>query len=147
MNSGPVDFREMNGCVCFAFRRAARALTQFYDRALRPHGLRATQLPILWAANAKGSVPLAALAQELGLDRTTLLRNVRPLVRRRLVRVAPSSNSRRTEIWGTATGRALLKRLYPHWRRAQEQALQTLQGMDWSRGPDALTRMARKAAE
>jgi DNA-binding MarR family transcriptional regulator len=147
MESSLVDSQEINGCVCFALRRAARALTQFYDRALRPHGLRATQLPILWAANAKGSVPLAALAQELGLDRTTLLRNVRPLVRRRLVSVAPTANSRRTEIRGTAGGRALLARLYPHWKRAQEQALQTLEGTDWSRGLDALTRMARKATE
>ncbi len=137
----------MNGCVCFALRRAARAVTQFYDHALRPHGLRATQLPILWAASVQGAVPLATLAQKLGLDRTTLLRNVRPLVRRRLVRVAPSANSRRTEIRGTAGGRALLARVYPQWKRAQAQALQSLEGFDWPQSLETLTRMARGAAK
>src|SRR6266851_2306298 len=42
----PADLQEMSGCVCFALRRATRAVTQFYDRALKPHRLRATQFPI-----------------------------------------------------------------------------------------------------
>ena len=58
---------EMTGCLCFAMRKAARAVTQFYDRALRAHGLRATQLPILVAAAQQPSVPLAKLAQALSL--------------------------------------------------------------------------------
>ncbi len=142
----PADLREMSGCVCFGLRRATRAVTQFYDSALKPHRLRATQLPILVAASRQESAPLAPLAQELGMDRTTLLRNVRPLVRRRLVNVAPAADSRRTEIRATAAGRALLARVYPDWRRAQRQALQSLEGSDWSRSLDTLSRMARSAA-
>ena len=142
----PADLQKMSGCVCFALRRATRAVTQFYDRALKPHRLRATQFPILVAASSQESVPLAPLAQELGMDRTTLLRNVRPLVRRGLVRVAPAADSRRTEIRATAAGRALLARVYPDWKRAQAQALQSLEGVDWSRSLDTLSRMARSAA-
>src|SRR3989442_15951619 len=70
----PADLQEMSGCVCFGLRRATRAVTQFYDSALKPHRLRATQLPILAAASRQESAPLAPLAQELGMDRTTLLR-------------------------------------------------------------------------
>jgi len=145
MEPSPADLQEMGGCVCFALRRATRAVTQFYDRALKPHRLRATQLPILVAASGPGSVPLATLAQPLGMDRTTLLRNVRPLVRRGLVRVAPAADSRRTEIRATAAGRALLARVYPDWKRAQAQALRSLKGLDWSRSLDTLSRMARSA--
>jgi len=136
----------MSGCVCFALRRATRAVTQFYDGALKRHRLRVTQLPILVAASSQESVPLAALAQELGMDRTTLLRNVRPLVRRRLVSVAPAPDSRRTEIRATAAGRALLARVYPEWKRAQERALQSLEGLEWLRGLETLSRVARPAA-
>jgi DNA-binding MarR family transcriptional regulator len=142
----PADLKEMNGCVCFALRRATRAVTQFYDRALKRHRLRATQFPILVAASGQESVPLADMAGELGMDRTTLLRNVRPLVRRRLVRVEPAADSRRTEIRATAAGHALLARVYPDWKRAQVQALQSLEGLEWSRSLDTLSRMARTAA-
>jgi DNA-binding MarR family transcriptional regulator len=128
---------EMTGCVCFALRKAARAVTQFYDRALRAHRLRATQLPILVAAARHDSVPLAKLALALGMDRTTLLRNVRPLVRRRLLRLSTAADSPRTEIRATAAGRALLARVYPDWRRAQKTSLELLQGSDWSRGMEA----------
>jgi hypothetical protein len=91
----PAALEEMSGCVCLALRKAARAVTQFYDRALKAHRLRVTQLPILVAASQHGSVPLAKLAHMLGMDRTTLLRNVRPLVRRRLLEVSLGAEARR----------------------------------------------------
>jgi DNA-binding MarR family transcriptional regulator len=146
VDPSPADLLEMSGCVCFALRRATRAVTQFYDRALKPHRLRATQFPILVAATSQESVPLAPLAQGLGMDRTTLLRSVRPLIRRGLVRVAPAADSRRTEIRATAAGRTLLARVYPDWKRAQAQALRSLEGLDWSQGLDTLSRMARSDA-
>jgi DNA-binding MarR family transcriptional regulator len=136
---------EMGGCVCFRLRRAARAVTQFYDRALKRHRLRATQLPILVAASRQESVPLAELARFLGMDRTTLLRNVRPLVRRRLLEVAPSADSRRSEIRTTAGGHALLGEVYPAWKRAQARALKSLRGSDWTRSLEALGEVARSA--
>jgi DNA-binding MarR family transcriptional regulator len=144
--SSPVDIQEMRGCVCFALRRAARAATQLYDQALKGHHLRITQLPILVAASGHRPVPLATLAHKLGLDRTTLVRNVRPLVRRRLLSVGPAADSRRTEIRATAAGRALVARVYPEWKRAQERALQGLDGFDWSKGLEAIKRMAGEAA-
>jgi len=134
----PEAVEEMSGCVCSALRKTARAVTQFYDRALRAHCLRVTQLPILVAASQHGTVPLAKLAEVLGMDRTTLLRNVRPLVRRRLLEVSLDADSRKTEIRATAGGRALLRRVYPDWRKAQDQALRSLQGSDWSGSLEAL---------
>jgi DNA-binding MarR family transcriptional regulator len=64
------------------------------------------------------------------MDRTTLLRNVRPLVRRRLVEVQPAADSRRTEFRATAAGRALVARAYPEWKRVQARALKRLRDVD-----------------
>ena len=143
--AAPEAVEEMTGCVCFALRKASRAVTQFYDRALKSHRLRVTQLSILVAASKCGAVLLGTLARVLGMDRTTLLRNVRPLVRRRLLVVSPAADSNRTEIRATAAGRALLRRVYPDWKRAQDQALKSLQGSDWARRLDALGEGLRSA--
>ena len=142
----PAALREMQGCVCFALRRTSRVVTQFYEAALRPHRLRATQFPILVAASEEQALPLAPLAESLGMDRTTLLRNVRPLVRRGLLDVVTPSGSRRTLVRATAAGRALLARVYPAWRRAQARALRSLEGVDWPGTLDALSRLPRSGA-
>jgi DNA-binding MarR family transcriptional regulator len=128
----------MMGCVCCALRRTTRALTQFYDRALRSHRLRITQLPILVAASRHAAMPTGRVAARLSMDRTTLLRNVRPLAKRRLVKVGLSRGSGRTEIRITPAGRALLARVYPEWKQAQARALASLGGSDFSRRLAAL---------
>jgi DNA-binding MarR family transcriptional regulator len=138
--TGATAVDEMAGCVCFALRKASRAVTQFYDRALKSHRLRVTQVSLLVAAAQQGAVPLGKLARGLGMDRTTLLRNVRPLVRRRLLQVSQAADSRKTEIRATAAGKALLERLYPDWKRAQDRALKSLSGTNWTQSLAALER-------
>ncbi|MGH9381769.1 MAG: MarR family winged helix-turn-helix transcriptional regulator [Thermoanaerobaculia bacterium] len=133
MSGSPTEkqLRDLEGCVCLALRRAMRAVTQAYDTALRPLGVRVTQLPILTAVASHGRVPLAPLAEELGMDRTTLIRNVRPLERDGLVEQGVEEGSRRTELRATAKGRAILARAYPVWRRVQERASSRLPDPDW----------------
>jgi DNA-binding MarR family transcriptional regulator len=75
---------------------------------------------------------MAPLAETLGMDRTTLLRNLRPLARRRLVDVTQAADSRRTVIRATEGGRALLARVYGPWRRAQAHALKFLADPKWA---------------
>lgn len=123
----------MRDCVCTELRRAARLVTQRYDAALRPHGLRATQLPILVAAAVAGPLSLAALSSRLGMERTTLLRNLRPLARRGLVRVRSSADSRRGEVCLTDGGRKLLERAYPAWEAAQQAVLRSVKDSGWKR--------------
>jgi DNA-binding MarR family transcriptional regulator len=138
----PAQLEEMEGCFCAALRRTTRAVTQLYDTALRPLKLRSTQLPILVATSRFGRVPLAALAERLGMDRTTLLRNVRPLLRRKLVEVVTEQGSRRAELRPTPAGSALLARVLPGWRAAQASALESVGGLDWSRALEAMSRVA-----
>lgn len=72
-------------CACNQLRRATRAITQRYDRAMAGSGLKVTQLPILVALGAAGELPISVLADALALDRTTLTRNLGVLEQRGLV--------------------------------------------------------------
>ena len=137
--------REMTGCLCFSLRRTTRAVTQFYDAALKPYGLRATQVPILVAANMPDALHMAPLAERLGMDRTTLLRNLRPLVRRKLMEINRATDSRRTEIRATRAGRALLAEVYRPWRRAQTRAQKILADPAWAGGLEILAAAVRDA--
>ncbi len=114
-----IDFRECLDCACFAVRRAARAITQSYDRALRPSGLRSTQFSLLSVLAIGGRTGVSRLADRLGTERTTLTRNLRPLLKRGLVAVHPAQDGRVREVALTAAGVATLSAALPHWRRAQ----------------------------
>ena len=63
-------------CMCATFRRSARAVTQHYDEALRPLGLRATQFTILQALSLTGEVSQGELGEILAMDSTTLTRTL-----------------------------------------------------------------------
>lgn len=139
------QLREMSGCVCFALRRASRAVSQRSDALLRPYGLRATQVSILVAATRLEAVAMGPLAQRLGMDRTTLLRNLRPLVRRKLIEAHREAGSRRTEIRATPAGKAVVARVYPVWRRSQDRLLQLLPDRDLPRTLETLTAAVRRA--
>jgi DNA-binding MarR family transcriptional regulator len=117
--SESTDFRECEACACFAVRRAARAITQHYDRRLRPAGLRATQFTLLVVLARGERLPLHRVAERLGMERTTLTRNLRPLLARGYVRVEPGEDGRQRLIAITPRGAAAAAAALPHWRRAQ----------------------------
>jgi DNA-binding MarR family transcriptional regulator len=127
------QLNDLQGCFCLGLRRATRIVTQRYDAALRPFGIRATQLPILTAAASGAGVPLTPLAERLGMERTTLLRNLRPLLRRGLVDVRRAAGHRHDELFGTAKGRGLLARAYPAWRGVQDEVRTRLSAPAWQR--------------
>lgn len=85
-------------CAAQALRRASRLITQRYDQALAPSGLKVTQLPILVALGAHGPIPLTPLAGALALDRTTLTRNLRILEQRGFVTMAADESDARVRL-------------------------------------------------
>jgi len=92
---------QMRGtCAAQALRRASRLITQSYDKALAPSGLKVTQLPILVALGAHGPIPLTPLAGALALDRTTLTRNLRILEQRGVVTMAQDDGDARVRLAG-----------------------------------------------
>ena len=116
----PIDeLRECTGCSCFAVRRAARVITQHYDRHLRPTGLRPTQFTLLTVLTLGGPLPLTKLADRLAAERTTLTRNLRPLVARGFVRIEPGEDRRVQMLAVTPKGVAAARAALPRWREAQ----------------------------
>jgi len=113
------DLGECAVCACFAVRRAARVITQHYDRSLRPSGLRATQFTVLTVLALGGPQPLSRVADRLAMERTTLTRNLQPLLTQGLVTVRHSDDRRVRTISLTARGRRAAVAALPHWRRAQ----------------------------
>jgi len=109
-------------CHCAAMRRASRRISQFYDDMLAPTGLRVGQYGILVTLHERGEVSVNELARLMELDRTTTGKNLRPLERDGLVRVAPSaSDGRSRTIMLTAEGLAALEAAVPLWREAQSR--------------------------
>ena len=106
-------------CICFNLRKAARAVTQEYDAALQPSGLKATQFSLLAMAERLGPGPMARLAEELVMDRTTLTRNLRPLEKQGLIRIQPGEDRRARLVEVTPAGRDALARALPLWQRTQ----------------------------
>src|SRR5205814_1986570 len=111
-------------CACGRLRRASRALTQLYDDAMAPSGLRVTQYSLLSTLARDGSLRISDLAARQLLDRTALSRNLDPLIERKWVAVTAGRDARTREVALTAKGASALKRAEPYWRRAQQDVTQ-----------------------
>jgi len=109
----------LGACACFRARTAARAITDFYDRTLEPSGLRLTQMALLAAIAASEGATMQSVANDLGLDPSTMTRTLRPLEQARLVRTRASNDRRAKEIELTATGRDRLRAGHRCWQEAQ----------------------------
>ncbi len=128
-----MDVTDPGNCSCFALRKAARAVTQLYDQALKPSGLRATQLSLLFTAERAGTVSIGELAEQLVMDRTTLTRNLKPLLDRGLLESVVGADRRRRPVAITTEGRAALATALPYWREAQERMTSSLGRARWRR--------------
>jgi DNA-binding MarR family transcriptional regulator len=131
-------------CACQKARMAARAITRTYDDVLRPSGLRSTQFTILVAASMAGGISLSKLAAMLGLERTTLTRNLVAIEREGLVRVT-SVNGRTRNVLLTSRGAARLDQALPLWDQAQRQLRERLGEREWSTMNHSLTKLAEVA--
>ncbi len=107
-------------CNCTALRKATRRVSQLYDSALEPCGLRATQRAILNHIARSGSPPIGELADALVMDRGALTHNLKPLERDGFVDISVDPNDRRNRLIAlTAAGRAKLAESEVLWARAQ----------------------------
>jgi DNA-binding MarR family transcriptional regulator len=107
-------------CTCFLLRKLTRRVTQAYDQALAPAGLTITQYSLLvhLARGEGGSV--SALAGRMGMERTTLVRNLKPLVAAGWARYGERHGGKPAALELTAAGRARLRGAAPLWERAQD---------------------------
>lgn len=119
-------------CAGGGLRRASRAISRFYEAALAPLDLTGTQFAILVAVHLRGPVPLSRLAEGLVLDRTSLYRAVKPLVRRRCLRILPGRTGRERTAALTEAGRRLLEEALPIWEKVQGRFVGALGPQAWA---------------
>lgn len=124
---------------------AARAVTRAYDRTLRAVGLRATQLSMLVAIAIDGAISIAALASFIGMDRTTLTRNLRPLEKEGLISIGPESWRRSRTLGITKKGKSRLREALPLWQRAQDALRLELGDQAWVDVRHSLDRLTQTA--
>jgi DNA-binding MarR family transcriptional regulator len=115
-NSSPLD------CNCFAIRQAARYVSQMYERHLTSVGITAAQFTVIAAIGRKPGVQMVELAEQMVMDRTTLVRALKPLQRDGLVEAAQeSASSRAVGLRLTALGKDALVKGSAQWRAAQAE--------------------------
>jgi DNA-binding MarR family transcriptional regulator len=124
------EFAECKGCICFGLRRAARRMTQHYRRVLRPSGLMGTQFSLLVSLAQAGPLPMTQLAARLGLERTSLTRNLKPLEAKGWVSIDEDDDRRVRVVRITPAGRAKARAALPLWRKAQATATRAVPGAE-----------------
>jgi DNA-binding MarR family transcriptional regulator len=118
-------------CTMANLRKASRAVTQAYDAALAPSGLRGTQFTLLAAAALLEEATVTQLAEFLVADRTTLTRNLAPLEKAGLLRLHVGRDRRWRVVSLTGRGRERLAFALPLWRQAQTRTVRALGKRKW----------------
>ena len=123
----PDTIEKSLGCTCFKLRKLTRTMSRLYDQHMAAVGLKTTQYSVLVNA-AREPLPVAELAERLGTERTTLTRNLKPLIEAQWITLEAGADSRQRIVTITAAGRAKLAQAYVAWRAAQS-ALEDLLGI------------------
>jgi DNA-binding MarR family transcriptional regulator len=126
--------------MCASFRRASRALTQLYEEALRPTGLRATQFTVLQTLSLAGEVTQGELGQILAMDSTTLTRTLTIMGSHGWIAKRRGEDRREWRMRLSKAGETELKQALPHWEKAQTRLRRQL-GEELS---DSLMKLTQK---
>jgi DNA-binding MarR family transcriptional regulator len=116
--------RQSTPCACTTLRKAARAVTRFYDAAIERAGMTTTQFAVLRAAERAGTVTMSRVADDLVMDRTSLYRTVAPLLREGWLRCASSDDDARAKcLVITPLGRRRIACAAKEWDAAQARVV------------------------
>lgn len=136
----------MPTCALATTRRAARLLTQLYDSHLSEHGVEAAQFALLMMLDKTADQSQAAVCRALGMDKTTLSRNVKVLRNKGWVESVVGKDARQRSLSLTEAGRALLAKGKPAWRRAQESLRAEMSERQWAAMWQTMETVAEAAA-
>jgi DNA-binding MarR family transcriptional regulator len=118
-------------CTCASLRKTTRVVTQLFDAALKPVGLTPGQFTVLATLSRIGEQPQTKLAKKLLMDRTTMIRNLRPLEDKGFVETDRSGIRGAKVLRLTDDGRQALETALPHWQQAQSQIVNALGAARW----------------
>jgi len=134
-------------CVSFQLRRTSRAITQLYDAALEPAGIRSTQFALLVAIAKKEPISISDLGDLLVIDPTTLSRSLPKLERMGHIKVVDGSDRRERLVRLTAKGHKALEKSVPYWRKVQSNVVSSLAQPSWREIQKSLERIKRVSQE
>jgi DNA-binding MarR family transcriptional regulator len=117
------ELAECANCLCLPSRRAARTVTRVFDRKMRPFGIRATQFSALVMLSPRGVLTIGELAQSLGLERTTLTRNLELIEAKGWLKIKVGDDALSRVVSVTPKGRAAVTAAFGAWHEAQGAAL------------------------
>lgn len=121
-----------DSCTCSELRRAARAVTLLYDNAFRSSGLLSTQLGVLHVIYKSDSIRISHLAKELGMDRTTLTRNLSVLERQGFIKISSGKDNRTRIVMITNKGRTTIAKAIPLWNDVQNKVKEQMGETLWN---------------
>ena len=119
-------------CMCGSFRRAARALTQVYERELRPLGLRSTQFTILQVISRTGELTQRKLGEILAMDSTSLTRTLGVMLREGWITERRGEDRRERWIGMSRAGRKKFSTALPVWERVQAKLRKQVGPQSWN---------------
>jgi DNA-binding MarR family transcriptional regulator len=120
-----------DSCTCGELRKAARAVTLLYDNAFKSSGLLSTQLDLLYVIYKSDSIRISHLAKELGMDRTTLTRNLSVLERQGFIKISSGKDNRTRIVTITYKGRSTVAKTIPLWNEVQLKVKQRMGEASW----------------
>lgn len=126
--------RSFSPCYCLNMRRAGQTLTNLYDRHLASSGLTVGQYSILSHLARLEPVSVSGLASAMALERTTLVRNLKPLERKGLIADC-AHHGRSRQLVLSAQGRRSYESARLLWEEAQRD-------LEHSLGKENLTQLA-----
>lgn len=131
-------------CIMMRVRMASRAVTKLYDDAFRPIGITGAQATLLMSLNNSPGQSATDMAADLGIDRTTLVRNLDLLERNGMIKTKADGRARRKIL--TADGQEAVAKSLSYWQQAQDTLIQKLGKPIWNDTRKKLKAL-REAAE
>lgn len=129
-------------CAVLRTRKAARIVSRYYDEALRPLGIKNTQLSLLVAIKVGAPDSISAFADRMGIERTTLTRNLQLLEKKGFIEVGPEGYRRARAMRLLPFGQATLEKALPLWQQAQDTIEDKLGASHWQEAKAALDNLA-----
>jgi DNA-binding MarR family transcriptional regulator len=120
-------------CMCSSFRRTARALTQLYEEAFRPLGLRATQFTILQFLSFAGEVSQGQMGEMLAMDSTSLTRTLALMARQGWIAERRGADRRERLLRLARAGEKQLERALPVWEEVQSRLRRKIGEQGWKK--------------
>lgn len=115
-------------CVCMSARRAANALTYYYDKMFDKMGITVNQYSLMKNIKAAGVTNITELTRIVKLDKSTLTRTLAPLIDAGYIHSERGKNRREVILSLTEKGQAKFEAVYPFWKKAQDEMIELLGG-------------------